>query len=212
MLFDPDPSVIYNCQTMKSIIKLAVYRAAMVLVLPLWLIYFLGSRVLGSDRALEGASQTLALLPGITGNYLRRAFYALVLTRCHRTVEIGFGTLFSQVGAILDENVYIGPNCHLGWVHLEKNVLVAAGVHIPSGARTHHFADPNVPIKDQGGERSLVTIGEGAWIGSAAVVMADVGKGSIVAAGSVVTKPVPENVIVGGVPAKVIRGRFEISA
>lgn len=194
---------------MKSAVKLALHAVALVLVSPLLGVYFLGSLVLGKNRALEGASQTLALLPGISGMFLRRAFLSVVLKRCHHSAEIGFGTLFSQAGAVIDENVYVGPRCHLGLVHVEKNVLIAAGVHIPSGGATHAFDDPDVPIKDQGGRRALVTIGEGAWIGSAAVVMADVGKGSIVAAGAVVTKPIPDNVIAGGVPAKVIRGRFE---
>jgi acetyltransferase-like isoleucine patch superfamily enzyme len=53
----------------------------------------------------------------------------------------------------------------------------------------------------------MVTIGEGCWIGSGAVVMADVGPGSIIAAGAVVTKPIPAMVIAGGVPAKVIKAR-----
>jgi virginiamycin A acetyltransferase len=194
---------------MKAAIKLALHVVATVLVSPLWLVYSLGSLALGKDRALEGASQALAPLPGITGVYLRRAFLCLALKRCHRSCEVGFGTLFSQAGCIIDANAYVGPRCHLGLVHIRKDALVAAGVHIPSGGQTHHFDDPAVPIKEQGGTRVLVTIGEGSWIGSAAVVMADVGAGSIVAAGSVVTKPVPENVIVGGVPAKVIRGRFE---
>ena len=51
------------------------------------------------------------------------------------------------------------------------------------------------------------TIGAGAWIGSAAIVIADVGPGTIVGAGSVVTKPLPANVIAAGVPAKVLRPR-----
>lgn len=194
---------------MKAAVKLAAHAVALVLVSPLLLTYFLGSLVLGRNRALEGASQTLAVLPGLTGMALRRAFLSVVLARCHRSAEIGFGTLFSQAGAVIDENVYVGPRCHLGLVHLERDVLIAAGVHVPSGGRTHFFDDPTVPIKDQGGERTRVTIGEGAWVGSAAVVMADVGKGSVIAAGSVVTKPIPDNVIAGGVPAKVIRGRFE---
>jgi virginiamycin A acetyltransferase len=42
-------------------------------------------------------------------------------------------------------------------------------------------------------------------------VLADVGKGTIVAAGAVVTKPLPDNVIAAGVPAKVIRSRLEIA-
>jgi|SRR5579883_2386829 len=194
---------------MKAAIKLAVHAAATALVSPLLLAYALGALALGRDRALEGASQTLALFPGLTGMVLRRAFLGAVLARCHRSADVGFGTLFSQTGAVIDENVYVGPRCHLGLVHLERDVLVAAGVHIPSGGQTHYFDDPDKPIREQGGERTMVTIGAGAWIGSAAVVMADVGRGSIVAAGSVVTKPVPENVIAGGVPARVIRGRFE---
>lgn len=194
---------------MKAAAKLALHLLATALVSPLLLAYCLGSLVLGKDRALEGASQTLAPLPGITGIYLRRAFLCCVLKRCHRSCEVGFGTLFSQADSIIDENAYVGPRCHLGLVHIERDVLIAAGVHIPSGGQTHYFDDPTVPIKDQGGTRTLVTIGAGAWIGSAAVVMADVGRGSIVAAGSVVTKPVPANAIVGGVPAKVIRDRFE---
>ena len=53
----------------------------------------------------------------------------------------------------------------------------------------------------------MVRIGRGTWIGNNAVVMADVGEDAIVGAGAVVTKPVPARTIVGGVPARVIRGR-----
>jgi virginiamycin A acetyltransferase len=57
-----------------------------------------------------------------------------------------------------------------------------------------------------------VTIGRGAWIGSCAVVMADVGRDSIIGAGAVVTKPIVEKVIAVGVPAKVIRVRIKRDA
>src|SRR4029078_1246776 len=79
---------------------------------------------------------------------------------------------------------------------------------IPSGGKTHYFDDPDTPIRGQGGERRMVTIGAGAWVGTGAIVLADAGKGTIVAAGAVVTKPLPDNVIAAGVPAKVIRHRF----
>jgi len=193
----------------KEFVKLGIHGVCLVLMLPALLMYAFGCLLLGRDRALEGSSQMLAPLPGLTGMFLRRAFLGCVLKRCHRSADIGFGTLFSQSGTVIDENVYVGPRCHLGLVHLEKDVLLAAGVHIPSGGRTHLFADPTVPIRDQGGERKIVTIGAGAWVGSAAVVLADVGAGTIVGAGSVVTKPLPPNVIAAGVPAKVIRGRFD---
>lgn len=192
----------------KAAVKLALHALATVAVLPWLACYWLGAAVLGPDRALEGATQSLALLPGLTGVYLRRAFLARVLARCHRSAEVSFGTLFSQAGAVIGENVYVGPRCHLGLVRLERDVLLAAGVHIPSGGRTHYADDPAVPIKDQGGERRVVTVGAGAWVGSAAVVLADVGRGTIVGAGSVVTRPLPDFVIAAGVPDRVIRPRF----
>jgi acetyltransferase-like isoleucine patch superfamily enzyme len=97
--------------------------------------------------------------------------------------------------------------CHIGLAHLEHDVLVGAGVHIPSGAETHGIDDIDVPIREQPGRRQLVTIGAGSWIGSAAIVMADVGANSVVAAGSVVTKPVEAAVVAAGVPARVVRSR-----
>jgi acetyltransferase-like isoleucine patch superfamily enzyme len=192
----------------KAAAKAVLHALATAAVLPWLVCYRVAAALLGRDRALEGASQALACLPGLTGVFLRRAFLARVLTRCDRSAEVSFGTLFSQAGAVIEANVYVGPRCHLGLVHLERDVLIAAGVHIPSGGRTHYAADPTVPIKDQGGERRAVRIGAGAWIGSAAVVLADVGRGTIVGAGSVVTRPLPDDVIAAGVPAKVIRPRF----
>lgn len=193
---------------MKPLAKATVHFLATLAILPALACYWLGAAGFGRNRALEGSSQSFALMPGMLGISLRRAFLCRVLVRCHPSAEVGFGTLFSQAGAILDENVYVGPHCHLGWVHLQRDVLIAAGVHIPSGGQTHAFDDPTVPIREQGGERKLVTIGAGAWIGSAAIILADVGRGSIIGAGSVVTKPIPDNVIAAGVPAKVIRPRF----
>jgi acetyltransferase-like isoleucine patch superfamily enzyme len=192
----------------KAAVKRALHGLATVLVSPWLVCYWLSAALLGRDRALEGASQSLALLPGVSGMLLRRAFLARVLARCHPSAEVCFGTLFSQAGARIDENVYVGPRCHLGLVHLEQDVLVAAGVQIPSGGQTHYADDPSRPIRAQGGERRVVRVGAGSWIGSAAVILADVGRGTIVGAGSVVTKPLPDFVIAAGVPARVIRPRF----
>jgi acetyltransferase-like isoleucine patch superfamily enzyme len=194
---------------LKELAKAMARLVASVAVAPVLLGYWLNAALVGRNRALESASQLLSLLPGITGQYLRRAFLQGVLARCHSSTLVEFGTLFSQVGARLDENVYVGPRCNLGLVHLQRDVLLAANVHIPSGGKTHYFDDPTVPIREQGGERTLVTIGAGAWIGTGAIVLADVGQGTVVAAGSVVTRPLPDNVIAAGVPARVIRSRFE---
>lgn len=192
----------------KEAVKAAARLAALVGVSPVLASYWLNAAVLGRGRALESRSQLLSLWPGLTGQYLRRAFLQRVLAECHPTATVEFGTFFSQPGARLGENVYVGPRCVLGLVHLERDVLLASGVQIPSGGKTHYFDDPTVPIRAQGGERRVVTVGAGAWIGTGAIVLADVGKGTVVAAGAVVTKPLPDSVIAAGVPARVIRPRF----
>lgn len=192
---------------MKPMVKKFLHFFCILLASPWLVMFWISSLLIGKDRALEGASQALAGLPGLPGMMVRRAFLSCVLAKCHPTADIGYGCLFSQTGTIIDEGVYLGPRCHIGLCQLGKGTLIAAGVHIPSGAQTHSFDDLDTPIKDQGGSRTMVTIGEGCWIGSAAVVMADVGNGSIIAAGAVVTKPIPAMVIAGGVPAKVLKQR-----
>ena len=62
-------------------------------------------------------------------------------------------------------------------------------------------------FSDQETTYSVVRIGEGTWIGSAAVVMADVGPHAVIGAGAVVTKPLPGWVVAAGVPARVVRMR-----
>lgn len=192
---------------MRELIKSILRFVSLLAVSPLLCSYYCWSMFLGRDRALEGSSQTLSLIPGIVGVYLRRAFLMRVLAECHPSVTVEFGTLFSQTGARLEANVYVGPRCHLGLVHIQRDALVGPAVHVPSGARTHGTGDASKPIREQEHARSIVTIGAGAWIGSTAVVMADVGEGTVVGAGAVVTKPLPAFVVAAGVPAKVIRER-----
>ena len=191
----------------RELLKVTARLLAALAIVPLLLTYWLQATAIGRDRALAGHSELLSLLPGLTGKYLRRAFLTRVLVACHATASIEFGVLFAKAGASIGPGAYIGPRCHIGLAAIEADVLLAAGVHVTSGAQTHGHADLTRPIREQEGTPSLVRIGAGAWIGSAAVVMADVGAGSIVGAGSVVTKPLPVEVIAAGVPARVIRSR-----
>jgi virginiamycin A acetyltransferase len=192
---------------MKSVVKSCARALALIAILPALGSFHLRSALMGRDRALEGSSQWLGLIPGMLGEYLRRAFLARVLSECAPTATIGFGVLFSRAGARIGDQVYIGPRCHIGLAHIERDVLLAAGVHVPSGGRTHGTDDESQAIRDQETTYTVVRIGEGTWIGSAAVVMADVGAHTVIGAGAVVTKPVASWVVAAGVPARVVRAR-----
>jgi carbonic anhydrase/acetyltransferase-like protein (isoleucine patch superfamily) len=192
---------------MRETLKRAAHAAALVAVLPSLASWWLRARIVGPDRALEGSTQAWALVPGLLGQYLRRAFLSRTLASCAPTATIEFGTIFSSASAAIGDRAYIGPRCHLGWAVIERDVLIAAGVHIPSGGRTHGIESLDVPIRDQPSVKSAVRIGAGSWIGSAAVVMADVGRDCVIGAGAVVVRPIPELTIAGGVPARVLRHR-----
>jgi virginiamycin A acetyltransferase len=192
----------------KNWIKSIVRGVSLLAMAPCVAVYWLETLVLGRDRALEDLSQYISLFPGIAGSYLRTAFLRCTLAECHPTAVVGFGSLFSKSGTRLEENVYIGPGCCIGLAHIGRDVLIASGVHIPSGGRIHGTS-PDRPIREQPGTVSMVRIGPGAWIGATAVVMSDVGANAIVGAGAVVTRPIPSNVVAAGVPARVIRSRLE---
>lgn len=192
---------------MREALKAIAHALCWIAVTPSVLSWRLRSLSLGPDRALEGSTQAWAIVPGLIGQYLRRAFLCRTLRSCARTATIEFGTLFSSASASIGERAYIGPRCHLGWAVIGDDVLLAAGVHVPSGAHTHGIDDLTIPIRDQKTSKTAVRIGRGSWIGSAAIVMADVGYDAVVAAGAVVTRPLPDATICGGVPARVLRHR-----
>lgn len=192
---------------MREAVKAATRALAWLAVTPSVLSWRLRSLAVGPDRALEASTQAWACVPGLTGQYLRRAFLSRALRSCAPSATIEFGTLFSSAKASIGDRAYIGPRCHLGWAVIEQDVLLAAGVHVPSGARTHGMDDPTIPIRSQPALKTAVRIGAGAWVGSAAVVLADVGRDAVIGAGAVVTRPIPDRAVAGGVPARVLRTR-----
>lgn len=192
---------------MREALKRTAHVLALIAVAPSLLSFWIRARLMGRDRALEGSTQAWALVPGVLGQYLRRAFLSRTLAHCATTATIEFGTIFSSAAASIGDRAYVGPRCHLGWAVIERDALLAAGVHVPSGGRTHGIEDLTVAIRDQPSVKTAVTIGAGSWIGSAAIVMANVGRDAVVAAGAVVTRAIPDRTIAGGVPARVLRHR-----
>lgn len=101
--------------------------------------------------------------------------------------------LAGQGGITIGNDVIFGPN-----------VLVFS--------ENHNFSNLHLTIKEQGVNKNAVFIGNNCWIGGGVTILAGVtiGNGCVIAAGSVVTKSVPANSIVAGVPAKIIKSREEI--
>lgn len=192
---------------MKTLAKTSAEMLALLLVLPAVVCCWLGMRLLGPVAGFAGWSQSMSLLPGLPGVYLRRAFYRLILPRCDRDACISFGTLISHPTASIGRSVYVGPYCVLGDVTLEDDVLLGSHVSIVNGARQHGIDELDVPIREQPGQWPHVTIGRDSWIGDRAVIQADVGRHCVIGSGAVVTKPIPDYAIAFGVPAEVVRYR-----
>nr|WP_227515638.1 acyltransferase [Marinobacter salinus] len=179
--------------------------------MPVYLLYrtlcYGGNR----DGTFQSFSQSLSLVPGKLGIYVRAAFYHLACPETSDDISVGFLTVFSHWNTTISRGVYIGPQCNIGMCRIGENVLIGSGVHILSGGRQHEFGDVHRPIQEQGGQYDKIDIGSDCWIGNQAVVMCATNSKSIVAAGSVVVSPMQSGDIVAGNPARLLRNRFEAS-
>ena len=104
----------------------------------------------------------------------------------------------------IGKNVFINFDCiflDLGGITIEDGVLIAPKVSLLSEGH------PVSPDKRHSLVPKHIHIKKNAWIGANATILQGVtiGENSVVAAGSVVSKDVPDNVIVGGAPAKIIK-------
>lgn len=134
-----------------------------------------------------------------------------------RFSNISVSGSFSDIGKGIEigDNVGIGDYAHIGGaggVYIGKNTIIGSffSVH----PENHNISDLDTLIRLQGVNRKGITVGENCWIG-AKVTLLDgsiVGKGCVIAAGSVVRGRFPDNVIIGGVPAKIIKERVSANA
>jgi len=104
----------------------------------------------------------------------------------------------------LGKNVFINHACSfldLGGIVIEDGVMIGPRVNITSEDHPVAVSSRNTLVP------ALVTIQKNAWIGAGATILPSitVGENSVVAAGAVVTKDVPANTLVGGVPAKILK-------
>jgi acetyltransferase-like isoleucine patch superfamily enzyme len=118
------------------------------------------------------------------------------------------------------QNIYVGKNSHINqfcciWasknakIILGDNLLMGPGVKMFSS--NHNTRDVSLPMNVQPLVEKDIIIGNDVWIGSNSVILAGarIGDGTVIAAGSVVNKEIPKNVIAGGVPAKPIKKRVK---
>jgi acetyltransferase-like isoleucine patch superfamily enzyme len=118
-----------------------------------------------------------------------RAFNGFIRIGNNSSVN-AFTVILGNGGINIGENVMIAPHC----------VIVASN---------HKFSRIDTPMKNQGISSKGIKICDDVWIGANVSIMdgVKIGKGSIIAAGSVVTKDVAPNSIIGGVPGKLIKMR-----
>ncbi len=185
---------------------------AILIILPLVVTHFMLSALGNRDKSFAAHVQLLCVWPGISGVFLRRAFFRLTLNKCSDTVVISFGTLFSSPDCSLGRHIYIGPFGSIGAVDIDDDVLIGSHVSIPNGGKQHGIDRLDIPVREQPGEWQRIHIECDTWIGDRAIVMADVGRHCIVGAGAVVTKPVEDYAIVVGCPARVVNYRNRLDS
>lgn len=141
---------------------------------------------------------------GITcGDNVTIGKYALIRPSNQYGGNIGAGLKIGN-----DSN--IGPYGYVGcsgMIEIGNNVMISPRVSLY--AENHNFDDVSIPMKEQGVSKKFIKIEDDCWIAANSIVLAGVtiGNGSIIAAGSVVTKDVPPYSIFAGNPAKLIRSR-----
>lgn len=154
-----------------------------------------GSRI-GQGSTIDGYSATGVVF----GPASRIGDYSVVTCTSHvsrlgRGFELGAGSGF-------------GDYCHFGasgGIRIGEHVL--AGAYVSFHAQDHQFESQGQLIRDQGVTEKGIQIGSNCWIGAKATFLdgTSVGEGSVVAAGAVVKGHFPPRVVIGGVPARILR-------
>ncbi len=139
----------------------------------------------------------------------------IATSRCSKAIRIGrksFLRSFVMVNAgPPDGFVSIGKHCSIGQstilygnggLNIGNNVMISGQCFIVASAHNHTTGD--IPYSEQGYSAKGITIGDNVWIGAGAKILDGVaiGQGVIVGANSVVTRDVPDNTTVAGIPAR----------
>lgn len=148
----------------------------------------------GEDVSFDDCCQVLSPDKVTIGSDVH--FYrGVYLSPCGTHIDIGSHTHFAPYG-VLYGPLTIGTHC-------------AVAAHVVFASVGHGYDRTDIPMVEQPTTKAEIVLENDVWIGANAVIIGGVtiGEGSIVGAGSVVTKDVPPYSVVGGTPARVIRNR-----
>jgi acetyltransferase-like isoleucine patch superfamily enzyme len=162
-----------------------------------------------------------------TGNNCK--FYGIPLIRCHPTgsIRIGDNCSFRSsqwsntiglnrkcfLSAEKESNIKIGKNCGFSGTIIAASTSITIGDRVLCGANTTIFDTDRHPVdfiarhNCEKADGSPIVLDDDVWLGMNVVVQKGVhiGKGTVVAANSIVTCSLPEDVVVAGQPAKVLK-------
>lgn len=149
--------------------------------------------VMQLNRDYKSKTEILSLLERITNKVIDESV----------TISLPFYTDFGK-HITFGKNIFLNQNVtfvDLGGITIEDNVLIGPMTRLIT---VNHLVDPS---KRRGIEVAPIIISKNAWLGANVTVLPGVtiGENSIVAADSTVTKDVPDNVIVAGTPARIIK-------
>jgi virginiamycin A acetyltransferase len=181
--------------TIRFAAKRAVQAVALLVAFPCALVTIFGRL----QSLFTVFSHFFAMGPGVPGDYMRSAYYKLTLRQCSMDTRISFGTYFVRRESAVGKLVAIGSYCVIGGATIGPGTQIASHVLIPGGPHQHS--------RDTSGnltacKHAEIAIGSRCWIGDGSILMADIGDGSTIGAGAVVTKPIPPGVVAVGNPAR----------
>ena len=172
-------------------------------------------------------------LPGMVGVLIRRNWYKMRFEKVEKIHIMGNCKFVCPSNMVFNGRVSIGGNTHFnanggriiigdevafnigvilnsdcgGLIDIGANCLIGPGVLMRTA--DHIFLDPNILIRKQGHAPKNIVVEDDCWLGANVIVLGGVkiGKGSVIGAGSIVTKDIPSMSVAVGVPAKVIKTR-----